>query len=483
MTNLYADKNINYSSKISTSYPRVTINKNEVIDPSDKKGAFTVPFPNNSSDSNLFITLNSKRDEYIHQKIYVNRLLHFNIDKITTDNENIIGELVIEHKNLTKTGKVYTCYLLESTPSFKTDGNDIDKMLTLPDKEVTNMDITLNSILPTNSDCIVYNTNNNVDTVCVFTSPIVINTESTSKIMKYADKTTLFEISATNKEAFNGYREGLENANTMQTIPSANISEPDSQEIYIDCNPTGVGEDEMLTYNVPINTKMMDEEQESQLMKTTVNYGLFLIALVVSYVLVPIGYKSLVIDPINFVKASGLDYGALNRIRSADIVISLISVAIIVTLISLDAELHKYARSNALFIAVFYLLSFGLVQLKKQQSEFMTTLTASENTPPIVTEYPDDNDTSNIQSDEVPDALHVSDLGEMVSKIVVFLIAHSAKAIASIAVATIIICILYGVNIVTSIGKAVWSSSLIVVPIVYIIEYAKHISQLKKELS
>ena len=60
MTNLYPDKNINYSSKISTSYPRVTINKNEVIDPSDKKGAFTVPFPNNSSDSNLFITLNSK---------------------------------------------------------------------------------------------------------------------------------------------------------------------------------------------------------------------------------------------------------------------------------------------------------------------------------------------------------------------------------------------------------------------------------------
>ena len=113
----------------------------------------------------------------------------------------------------------------------------------------------------------------------------------------------------------------------------------------------------------------------------------------------------------------------------------------------------------------------------------MTTLTASENTPPIVTEYPDDNDTSNIQSDEVPDALQVSDLGEMVSKIVVFLIAHSAKAIASMAVATIIICILYGVNIVTSIGNAVWLSSLIVVPIVYIIEYAKHISQLKKELS
>ena len=483
MTNLYPDKNINYSSKISTSYPRVTINKNEVIDPSDKKGAFTVPFPNNSSDSNLFITLNSKRDEYIHQKIYVNRLLHFNIDKITTDNENIVGELVIEHKNLTKTGKIYTCYLLESTPSFKTDGNDIDKMLTLPDKEVTNMDITLNSILPTNSDCIVYNTNNNVDTVCVFTSPIVINTESTSKIMKYADKTTLFEINTTNKEAFSGYREGLETANTMQTIPSANISEPDSQEIYIDCNPTGVGEDEMLTYNVPINTKMMDEEQESQLMKTTVNYGMFLIALVVCYVLVPVGYKSLVIDPINLVKASNLDYGALNRIRSADIVISLISVAIIVTLISLDAELHKYARSNALFIAVFYLLSFGLVQLKKQQSEFMTTLTASENTPPIVTEYPDDNDTSNIQSDEVPDALHVNDLGEMVSKIVVFLIAHSAKAIASMAVTTIIICILYGVKIVTSIGNAVWLSSLIVVPIVYIIEYAKHISQLKKEIS
>jgi hypothetical protein len=476
MTNLYPDKNINYSSKIITSYPRVTINKNEVIDPSDKKGAFTVPFPNNSSDSNLIITLNSKRDEYIHQKIYVNRLLHFNIDKITTDNENIVGELVIEHKNLTKTGKVYTCYLLESTPSFKTDGNDIDKMLTLPDTEFTNMDITLNSILPTNSDCIVYNTNNNVDTVCVFTSPIVINTESTSKIMKYADKTTLFEISATNKEAFNGYREGLENANTAQTtIVATNNSQSESNEIYIDCNPTGVGEDEMLTYTVPINSKMMDEEQESQLMKTTVNYGMFLIALVVSYVLVPVGYKSVVIDPINLVKIQ-LDNGPLNRIRSVDILISLIYAVIIITLFSLDSTSHKYAKSSALFIGVFYLLSFGLVQLKKLQSEFMTTLTSNA---PIVTLYPDETESDTLGQVDAPESFHVSDFAELISKIVVFLIAHGVKPLALVTVTMIIVSILILLGIVEHFGYVGWVS-LIAVPVVYIIEFAKHISDIKK---
>jgi len=486
---LYPDKNINYSSRIITSYPRTTINKNEVSSPIDKKGAFTVPFPNNSSDSNLIITLNSNRNEYIHENIYINRLLHFNIDKITTDNENIIGELIIEHKNLTNVGKAYTCYLLESTSSIRTDGTDLDKMLLLPEQEVTNMDITLDNVLPTSSDCIIYdsntNTNNKINKVCVFTKPIIVNTESKSKILKYADQTTLFQINPSNVESFNGYKEGAQNLNenTTTMVPADNISVPDNENIWIDCNPTGVGEDEITTYNVPINSKMMKEEQESQLMKTTVNYGMFLIALVICYALVPLGYKGMVIDPVNLIKLTDLngEHGALTRIRSADITISLIFIGIIITLIGLDPSLHTYGRSSALFIAVFYLLSFGLIQLKKQQSEFMTTSAPSENVQPIVTEYPDDKDDTSMDADLEP--MDVSDYGATISIIVVFLIAHGVKVIAALVVATLIVLIMRAIGIVTDIGKGVWLSSLIVTPLVYIIEFAKQVSKLKKEMA
>ena len=496
---LYPDKNINYSSKIITSYPRTTINKNEVSSPIDKKGAFTVPFPNNSSDSNLIITLNSNRNEYIHENIYINRLLHFNIDKITTDNENIIGEMIIEHKNLTNVGKAYTCYLLESTSSMRTDGTDLDKMLLLPEQEVTNMDITLDNVLPISSDCIIYdsntNTNNKINKVCVFTKPIIVNTESKSKILKYADQTTLFQINPynpsnpSNVESFNGYKEGAQNLNenTTTMVPADNISVPDNENIWIDCNPTGVGEDEITTYNVPINSKMMKEEQESQLMKTTVNYGMFLIALVICYALVPLGYKGMVIDPVNLIKdehltqKNGATFGALTRIRSADITISLIFIGIIITLIGLDPSLHTYGRSSALFIAVFYLLSFGLIQLKKQQSEFMTTSSPSEDTQPIVTEYPDDKDKESTTPDLEP--MDVSDYGATISIIVVFLIAHGVKVIAALLVATLIVLIMRAIGIVTDLGQGVWLSSLIVTPLVYIIEFAKQVSKLKQEMS
>ena len=191
----------------------------------------------------------------------------------------------------------------------------------------------------------------------------------------------------------------------------------------------------------------------------------------------------MVIDPVNLIKLTDLngEHGALTRIRSADITISLIFIGIIITLIGLDPSLHTYGRSSALFIAVFYLLSFGLIQLKKQQSEFMTTSAPSENVQPIVTEYPDDKDDTSMDADLEP--MDVSDYGATISIIVVFLIAHGVKVIAALVVATLIVLIMRAIGIVTDIGKGVWLSSLIVTPLVYIIEFAKQVSKLKKEMA
>ena len=74
-------------------------------------------------------------------------------------------------------------------------------------------------------------------------------------------------------------------------------------------------------------------------------------------------------------------------------------------------------------------------------------------------------------------------IGATISIIVVFLIAHGVKVIAALVVATLIVLIMRAIGIVTDIGKGVWLSSLIVTPLVYIIEFAKQVSKLKKEMA
>ena len=355
---LYPNKNKDFDKHIVIDYPRVTLNKNEVDIPTVIPGSFTVPYPNNTSENNFFYTDKGTTENYSHSKIYINKLIHYNIDGVTTNNDNIVGELIIEHKTFTNTEKLYTCYLLETKPLLLTDENDIDKMLKMKEKQADNLDIDFNTVIPNQEGCIAYESKGNK--VCVFITPIQINTASKEIINdKLAKITDLFKISP-------------DDSSTYKVIPGNNISKRDAEEIYIDCNPTGVSEDEVNTYNVPINSKMASQSQESDYMKTTVNFGLFILTALVSYVLVPMFYKNTVIDTTNLVFKLATDAPKrFKRIRSADI---LIALAFVLTISSISgAGNGMYSYTIAMFISIFYIVSFALIQLKKTQTDFLTT--------------------------------------------------------------------------------------------------------------
>lgn len=358
MSRLYPNKNKDFDKHIVIDYPRATLNKNEVDIPTEIPGSFTVPYPNNTSENNFFYTDKGTTENYSHSKIYINKLIHYNIDGITTNNDNIVGELIIEHKTLTNTEKLYTCYLLETTYTL-TDENDIDKMLTMKEKQADNLDIDFNTVIPNQEGCIVYESKGNK--VCVFITPIQINTASKTTINeKLAKITDLFKISP-------------DDSSTYIVIPGNNISKRDAEEIYIDCNPTGVSEDEVNTYNVPINSKMASQSQESDYMKTTVNFGLFILTALVSYVLVPMFYKNTVIDTTNLVFKLATDAPKrFKRIRSADILITLLFLLACFIVSGLSNEI-LYSYTIVLFIIVFYVVSYALIQIKKTQTEFLTT--------------------------------------------------------------------------------------------------------------
>jgi len=363
MSNFDPGKNKDFENHIIIDYQRVTLNKNEATVSTDGRGGFSISYPNSSSENNFFYTEKVTQSNYMHTKIHVYKTIHYNITGITTNNDNIVGELIIEHKTSSTQDKLYTCYLLESKSGI-TDETEIDKMLAITDSQSTTLDFELNAIIPKQESCIVYADKGSK--ICVFTTPIQINTVSKDNIQKFGNVTTMFENYPGQGESY-------------IVIPSNNISKRDSEEIYIDCSPTGASEEEQNTYSIPINSKMASESQESDMMKTTVNYGVFILAMLVSYVTVPLLYKNLIIDG-SAIAFSSDESKRFTRIRAADILISLVMFLLISSLVSTGGATDDYQLiSIGIFTFVFSILSYGLIQLKKTDPAFMTTKVEGQN--------------------------------------------------------------------------------------------------------
>src|SRR5210317_909735 len=169
MSNFDPSKNKEFDRHIVIDYQRVTINKNESTIPTDGRGGFSILYPNTSSDNNFFYTDKGTQYNYMHTKMHVYKLIHYNITGVTTNNNNIVGELIIEHTTSSNQNKLYTCYLLETKSLTITDENEIDRMLTINDRQEPTMEVELNSIIPKQESCVVYNDNGNK--ICVFTTP------------------------------------------------------------------------------------------------------------------------------------------------------------------------------------------------------------------------------------------------------------------------------------------------------------------------
>lgn len=431
---LYLNRNKVFNHQIVTDYPRVTLNKNEITMPTDKRGGFSIPYPNTSSDNNFYYTAGETQMNYMHTQLYINQLVHYNIENLTSNNSNMVGELIIEHHTLSNSTKLYSCYLLETKSILLTDENEIDKMLSMPDKQSDNLDIDMNMIIPKQDSCIVYKNGN--DYICVFTTPIIINTASKDKIMNnFSTTTTLFNISPTPGNDIIPKKQYV-------VIPGSNISKRDAEEIYIDCNPTGVSEEEINTYSVPINSKMASQSQESDYMKTTVNYGLFMLTALISYIIVPLFYKNVVIDT-STIKFNTDIVKRFTRIRSADIWIGIGFIIIISSLFGAGtAESDMYSTSVAMFISVFYILSVALVQIKKTQSVFMTT------------EYEGKKITSDYESTEGNNisAFNLDDIGEtamLVFKFIFFRSENISAFIATMIIMAIILGIMTGIDVIS----------------------------------
>jgi hypothetical protein len=360
-------KNIAYNNKIIYDFFKTTIQKNEIQSPYTNSSInyLKVTYENNSSNPNLYYTNNGSTDSYKVKNLYIFGLIHNNITGVSDNNKNLIGELIVELNSTS--GKCYVCFFLQqATINLLSSTGDIDRLLKLKNNtEDLAMDFTMNNIINNQESVIQYNSTSNNSSVFIFMSPININGDSATIIKKYGITTNLFSTNA---------------PTNYSVIQSNNVSLKIDDQIYIDCNPTGESNETIQTYNLPINSELINEKQDMDYMKTCVNFAMFAVLLIVSYFLVPIIYKFIVIDKIIhfFKKDNDIETNAgvnpvLTRIRSADILIGLYFLIIGFVMFSIGMTNDDASMNYGfLFIIVFYILSTSLIIDRKKDKTFMS---------------------------------------------------------------------------------------------------------------
>ena len=272
----------------------------------------------------------------------------------TQEDATIIGELVVELNSLNNE-KAFACFLLKSktVDATKKYVNSVSQIIALAGSTTKTSDIIeLNIDIPNQDNCILYKSN--AEQMFIFTVPIMVdsaifNDKITEKVVPFGTslKTNEYKVVTT-------------------------INENSSDEIYIDCQPTGESPESIASY-VPVNSKNTDDIAESEYMTAASHFFTFSIGLALCYFVVPVVYKFSVIDRINETVNTAWDRTA--QLQASDMLISILVAYAVIYL-----TIHGYKiQSNSMkimsiIVAILYILSFTIIQIKKSYPSFMTTL-------------------------------------------------------------------------------------------------------------
>lgn len=356
MPSFEVDKNINYDNRIVYNYPKISINKNEITATPTK---LEMTFFNGSTDPNIIYTLDGANNVYNHAKAYLYKLVHKNIIGITDGNDapTKYGELVIEHKAPGSSNKIYVCFLLEYTDTDVI--KDIDTMINFNNQTaLTHTGIELNSVLPKQDGCIVYNStvSNIKSTVFVFTTPIKVNKTSKARIKNCAD---VADALFTPYEA------------SYIVLPATNISLPDPDQIYINCNPTGESTDTIDTYSIPINSLSGSEQDARSAMQTMTLFAIFTIISVGLVAFVP-GIYQLTVLTWAIKEGNSNKTTILSKMRAYDIAIALL-FGIVTTILVVVGFLIPNNIALSVGFSLFYITaaSAWLLNIRKNDKNYM----------------------------------------------------------------------------------------------------------------
>jgi len=401
-------------ASIKINYGVINVNKSDgSVGKSNGESLIKLNYRSSGSTPNL--SYPEPNSGYKLKNMYIHGVIHNNVLKVTTDsngnnfNSEIVGELVLEFSSLTRQANAYVCYFLvnDSTLIVNSQKNDIDSIVDLISGKKTksiNISTNLNNTVTQQSETIIYK--NKSDVVIVYTNPISINSNTAATIRNFATKTTLFPTSPVNS--------------VYETLNAASMESNNADDIYIDCSPTGESHETIATYNVPINSEYTKNAANIDLMSMTLHLVVLSFFMALSYFLVPTIYKKLVIDSVNkfvtnparfpnsekdrkdlalnrqtdyskeYLKSyRGMTEQQINedkstrgidtfvRIASADAWITFLTFVFFVVFITKKSggKMDFASVAAGVYIVIFYILSYTVIQLRKLDSSFLQTKT------------------------------------------------------------------------------------------------------------
>ena len=243
----------------------------------------------NYSSPNIIVNINdinSLNKSYIAKKIYI-------IDSNTHGLGD--GEIIIEHNDfIGNSEKLFLIIPVNKKKGVPKTDNAINSLIGNLDA-VTKSDIDFNlNVNLENKSGYYYYTHTDSDNT---TSHFIVFEESIDiKDFSNTISTTLPELTAAANSNLTIYK-GKSKANKTDKGVVNSMSSKEDQ-IYIDCQPTGVSKETISSYNVPINSEYTENSALLNFERSTTTIVFFCIACVLSFLVGPELYKTAIINNI-----------------------------------------------------------------------------------------------------------------------------------------------------------------------------------------
>lgn len=319
MSFFYPNESKFIEGKIDFNYPEKSINKRDISEKLNYQQTMRKPNQYVELEGDLidikdkyyeiqytdrefqFQDLKMKSGNFHTKKMYVYGLLHHNISQYS--NKNIVGEIVIEHENLSpRKSNVYTCFLLQNNET--NVENSMDKLLQLiknKDKNTSTFEekIVLNDDIPQQKEVIYYesNTPGKKKHIYIFLEPISVNQDSADFLNTLTYKTQLFETNAPMDKKF--FSVDFTPKTSKEGFASMFSSVREGYDgYYLDCKPAGESEATTPGYVAPISSEFTKSKGTVDGLTILVDLLLFFILVITVFFCAPSLYKYLLINPI-----------------------------------------------------------------------------------------------------------------------------------------------------------------------------------------
>jgi hypothetical protein len=194
-----------------------------------------------------------------------------------------LGEVVIKHKpNVATDPIIYICFFLAASKK-NSDSNDIDNILnfvTTTQSSASVLSTGLSNCIPTQTMGMQF-TDPGGNIVIILSEPIKINANSQITLSQF-DASIINPLTAASLPSWL-----ITNPSNAVKLSSTNIIIGGSDNIYMECVPTGVSKDEIKAYNLPINSQYTEEASKIEFMATTIRFTLLVFAVLILYALFP----------------------------------------------------------------------------------------------------------------------------------------------------------------------------------------------------